>query len=64
MRHQKTKVQVKKKKTDNTQPLSPHPHRHMNQPPPTCPIPPSFIIRIKWTQYSWYKWDNLINVEV
>ena len=29
---------------------------------PTCPIPASFIITIQWTQNSWCKWDNLINV--
>ena len=36
-----------KKLRDNTHPLPPHRHPDMNQPPPTYPIPPSFIITIQ-----------------
>ena len=44
-----------KKLRDNTHPLPPRRHPDMNQPPPTYPIPPSFVITIQWTQNSWYK---------
>ena len=55
MRYQKTKAQINKILSDKTQPLSPHPHPDVNQPPPTHPIPPSFTITIQWTQNYWYK---------
>ena len=54
MREQRTKVQVKKKKKqqklqDNTHLLLCLPNLVINQPLPTYPIPPSFIITIQWT---------------
>ena len=49
--HEEPKDKSTNKKTnklrDNNHPLSPHQHRDMNQPPPTYPIPPSFIITIQ-----------------
>ena len=42
-----TNENKKYKLRDNTNPLSPHPHPDMNQPPPTYPIYLSFIITIQ-----------------
>ena len=42
----KGKSTNQKKLWDNTHPLSLNPHPDMNQPPPTYPMPPSFIITI------------------
>ena len=63
MREQNTQAQEKKLYND-THPLSAHPHPNKNQPPLTYHVPPSFDIPIQWTWHSWYKRDNLINVEV
>ena len=53
-----TNKNKKYKLRDNTYRLSPHPQPDMNQPPPTYLVPPSFIIRMQWTQNSWYRSDN------
>ena len=42
----------KYKLRDYSHPLFPHPDPDINQPPPTYPIPPSFIIIIQWIQNS------------
>ena len=54
MRDKRIKAQIKKKKTNYEiipTPCPPHPHPDINQPPPTYPIPPSFIITMQWTEF-------------
>ena len=39
------------------------PKPNMNEPSRNLPIPPSFAAK-QWSWYSWYKWDNVMYVEV
>ena len=54
----------KQKLLDDTHPLSYHPHTNINKLSSTYAILPIICNNYTMEWHSWYKWNNLTNLEV